>query len=126
MWQPQEQKKRPKIAADTHAAAMNRNPAVTTPSSSVYMTSLSSSGASVLPASFQWTTWSPISRYTPARTAARRRPYRLGRRTAAPSIVRAAGAPAAPAGGGWHEEADIWLILSSMPRAGKALGAQRG
>ena len=54
MWHPHEQKKRPKIAAEANAAAMNRNPAVTTPSSRVCMTSFSSNGASVVPATFQW------------------------------------------------------------------------
>ena len=64
---------RPKIAADTTARSMNRNPAVTIPSSSVTIPSLNSSGASVLPATLQWTKCRTISTLTSASVPARRR-----------------------------------------------------
>ncbi len=53
MWQAQEQKNRPKIIVPTHKVHMNTKPAVMIPSSSVYMTSFNSRGASVLPDNFQ-------------------------------------------------------------------------
>ncbi len=62
MWQPHEQKKRPKIAVASTAVAMKRKPAVMMPSSSVYMTSLSSSGARVVPVIFQCAMCRPKSR----------------------------------------------------------------
>jgi len=52
---------------------MKRKPAVTIPSSSVYITSFSSSGARVLPATFQWAMCSPIRTYTRINVAARLR-----------------------------------------------------
>ncbi len=53
MWQAQEQKNRPKMSVPKSKTHMNRKPAVMIPSSSVYITSLSSSGARVQPESFQ-------------------------------------------------------------------------
>ena len=44
------------------AMDMKINPAVTIPNSAVYMTSLSSSGASVFPAIIQWVTCTTIRR----------------------------------------------------------------
>ena len=71
MWQPQEQKKRPKIAVEAKAMAMKRKPAVTIPTSSVIRASLNSSGAMVRPESRQWRTWARTSTYTRRRVAAR-------------------------------------------------------
>jgi len=75
MWQAQEQKNRPKIALPTNSVAMSRKPAVTIPASSVYITSLSSRGARVVPLIVQWAMWMPISTYTDTSVSARHLPY---------------------------------------------------
>ena len=62
MWQPHEQKNRPKNSTEIAATAMKMKPAVRIPNSKVYITSFSSSGASVLPLSFQCAMCRPISR----------------------------------------------------------------